>query len=186
MLDPQFRAGKALRGVLAQHPARQRRPFAVADTGMGASGLAGELVARLQTKVLPVAPNRAELADVFALLFISEHDAEWVAALDEGLIARLAQILDGDDDHAPVLSTLGAALSDSIALLSSQIAAAALEAPIRMRLDSPQGKHASADAVAAPRARTDPERKWQRTAAATAQPVARSTRACPHRSEQRL
>ena len=129
------RFAACLRSILRDNDARSL----FADTGMAARpGLAGELVARLQTKVLPVAPNRAELADVFALLFISEHDAEWVAALDEGLIARLAQILDGDDDHAPVLSTLGAALSDSIALLSSQIAAAALEAPIRMRLDSPQ------------------------------------------------
>ena len=41
------------------------------------------LVARVQTKGLPVVPNRAELADVFALLFISRRDAEWVAALDE-------------------------------------------------------------------------------------------------------
>lgn len=134
--DQAQRFAACLRSILRDNDARSL----FADTGMAARpGLSGELVARVQTKVLPVAPNRAELADVFALLFVSERDAEWVAALDETVIARLAQMLDGgDDDAAPVIPALGAALSDSIALLCSQIAAAALEAPIRMRLDTPQ------------------------------------------------
>ncbi len=124
-----------LRSILHDNDARSL----FADTGMAARpGLAGELVARVQTKVLPVAPNRAELADVFALLFISERDADWVAALDEALIARVLQLLDDGDAATSVVPELAAALSDSIALLCSQIAAAALEAPIRMRLGTPQ------------------------------------------------
>ena len=129
------RFAACLRSILRDNDARSL----FADTGMAARpGLSGELVARVQTKLLPVAPNRAELADVFALLFISERDAEWVAALDEAVISRLAEMLDGGGGAESVCTTLGAALSDSIALLCSQIAAAALEAPIRMRLDAPQ------------------------------------------------
>ena len=129
------RFAACLRSILRDNDARSL----FADTGMAARpGLSGELVARVQTKLLPVAPNRAELADVFALLFISERDAEWVAALDEAVISRLAEMLDGGGGAESVCTTLGAALSDSIALLCSQIAAAALEAPIRMRLVAPQ------------------------------------------------
>ena len=62
------RFAACLRSILRDNDARSL----FADTGMAARpGLSGELVARVQTKLLPVAPNRAELADVFAPLFIS-------------------------------------------------------------------------------------------------------------------
>ena len=130
------RFGSILRSILKDNDARSL----FADTGMAARpALLGELISRVQAHVLPVAPNQAELSVVFALLFISARDAEWVSALDETLVARLVQrVNDGDAGSSSPLPELGEALADSIVLLCNQIAATALEAPIRLRLDNPQ------------------------------------------------
>ena len=134
------RVGAVLRSILLDNDARSL----FADTGMSASpALTGELISRLQTKLLPVAPNQAELAVVFALLFVQERDAEWVAALDESLIERLRGYVANDDARGGAMLRLKSALDDSIVLLCNQIAAAALEAPIRLRLDGNK-EHASA------------------------------------------
>ncbi len=130
------RFGATLRSLLKDNDARSL----FADTGMAARpGLFAELVSRIHARVLPVSLNQAELSVVFALLFISERDAEWVAALDETLIARLLLHVGADaGGDASALSGLSSALHDSIVLLCHQIAAAALEAPIRKRLDNAQ------------------------------------------------
>ena len=130
------RFGATLRSILNDNDARSL----FADTGMAARpALVGELISRIQANLLPVAPNQAELSVVFALLFVSDRDAEWVGALDEALVARLVQhVNEGANSESSPSSELGAALTDSIMLLCNQIAAAALEAPIRLRLDNPQ------------------------------------------------
>ena len=129
------RFGAAVRSILKENDARSL----FADTGMAARpGLFGELVSRVHVRALPVAPNQAELSVVFALLFISQRDAEWVGALDAPLISRLAEhISQGANAVDSALPELSLALDDSIVLLCHQIAATALEAPIRQRLDSP-------------------------------------------------
>ena len=125
------RFGATLRSILKDNDARSL----FADTGMAARpALVGELISRIQVNVLPVAPNQAELSVVFALLFVSKRDAEWVSALDEALVARLVHHADaGADGESSPAAELGAALADSITLLCNQIAATALEAPIRLR-----------------------------------------------------
>ncbi len=134
------RVGAVLRSILLDNDARSL----FADTGMSAShALTGELISRLQTKLLPVAPNQPELAVVFALLFVQERDAQWVAALDESLIERLCGYVANNDANSGAMLGLKSALNDSIVLLCNQIAAAALEAPIRLRLDGNKA-HASA------------------------------------------
>lgn len=129
------RFGATVRSILKENDARSL----FADTGMAARpGLFGELVSRVHLRALPVAPNQAELSVVFALLFISYRDADWVAALDASLISRLVEhIGKGANGGESALPELSEALDDSIVLLCHQIAATALEAPIRQRLDSP-------------------------------------------------
>ena len=127
------RFGATVRSILKENDARSL----FADTGMAARpGLFGELVSRVHVRALPVAPNQAELSVVFALLFIAHRDAEWVGALDAPLIARLVQHIGGAEATDSALPELAAALDDSIVLLCHQIAATALEAPIRQRLDN--------------------------------------------------
>ena len=130
------RFAATLRSILKDNDARSL----FADTGMAARpGLFGELISRIQARALPLALNVPELSVVFSLLFISVRDAEWVAALDDSLLARLVQhVAAGAEIDGSALPELAAALSDSIVLLCHQIAATALEAPIRQRLDSPQ------------------------------------------------
>ena len=129
------RFGATVRSILKENDARSL----FADTGMASRpGLFGELISRVHLRALPVAPNQAELSVVFALLFISQRDAQWVGALDAPLISRLAQhISSGVDAGDSALPELASALDDSIVLLCHQIAATALEAPIRQRLDNP-------------------------------------------------
>jgi site-specific recombinase len=130
------RFSATLRSILRDNDARSL----FADTGMAARpGLFGELISRVHHRVLPVAPNQAELSVVFALLFISARDVAWVAALDEALISRLMQLVSVSvDSDKAMLPELAGALDDSIVLLCHQIAATALEAPIRQRLDNSQ------------------------------------------------
>ena len=129
------RFGATVRSILKDNDARSL----FVDTGMAARpGLFAELVSRVHLRALPVAPNQTELSVVFALLFVSERDAEWVAAMDAPLIARLLHhVSAGSAEDGSALPELAAALDDSIVLLCHQIAATALEAPIRQRLDSP-------------------------------------------------
>ncbi len=130
------RFAQTLRSILKDNDARSL----FADTGMAARpGLFGELVSRVHTRALPLALNVPELAVVFSGLFITARDAEWVAALDERLLARLVQHVGAEANAgSAALPELTAALTDSIVLLCHQIAATALEAPIRQRLDNPQ------------------------------------------------
>ena len=129
------RFGSTLRSILKDNDARSM----FADTGMAARpALFGEMVSRIQANLLPVAPNQAELSVVFALLFVSERDAEWVGTLDETIVLRLLQHVNGSaNGPALPLPELAEALADSIVLLCNQIAATVLSAPIRLRLDNP-------------------------------------------------
>ena len=130
------RFAETLHSILKDNDARSL----FADTGMAARpGLFGELVSRLHSRALPLALNVPELAIVFSALFITPRDAQWVAALDDALLARLMQhvgvVIGG---HIAALPELNHALTDSIVLLCHQIAATALEATIRQRLDNAQ------------------------------------------------
>ena len=147
--------------VLARHPdgaarfartvrsiVRDNDPTALfCDTGVASHpGFWGEMIDRLQARFLPPTPNRADMAGLFALVFADENDAEWVDALDEDLIDRLAEALqagadadDGDADapgdgmaryHAALEDTLAA----SIQVLASQVRATGLSQSIRSRL----------------------------------------------------
>ncbi|NSX03603.1 site-specific recombinase [Cupriavidus gilardii] len=64
------------------------------DTGVASHpGFWGEMMDRLQARFLSPPPNRGDMADLFALLFVGEHDADWVAALDGELLDRLGALL---------------------------------------------------------------------------------------------
>ena len=54
--------------------------------------LAGELLRRVQARLLPGTPDTRDLAELFRLLF-EPADAEWIAALDAATLARAARLL---------------------------------------------------------------------------------------------
>jgi len=71
------------------------------DTGVASHpGFWGEMMDRLQARFLSPPPNRGDMADLFALLFVGERDADWVAALDAELLERLGALLMFAPDEA--------------------------------------------------------------------------------------
>jgi len=113
------------------------------DTGVASHpGFWGEMLDRLQARVLPPPPNRGDLAGLFALLFIDDNDADWVESLDADLLERLAAMLRAGE--APAGEAAGASppewdrfdrtLATSIQVLVSQVRATGLSQSIRSRL----------------------------------------------------
>ena len=65
-----------------------------ADFGFTARrDLWGEVGERLALRLLPGTPDTDDLADLFALLFTEDSDADWLAAVDADTLARLAALL---------------------------------------------------------------------------------------------
>lgn len=142
--------------VLARHPdwaeafartvrsiVRDNDPTALfCDTGVASHpGIWSEMADRLQARFLPPPPNRSDMAGLFALLFVDEGDAEWVDALDEELVKRLAHVLLAGEDEGGEGGGLErfraareATLMTSIQVLVSQVKATGLNQAIRSRL----------------------------------------------------
>ncbi|WP_019448567.1 site-specific recombinase [Cupriavidus sp. BIS7] len=113
------------------------------DTGVASHpGIWSEMADRLQARFLPPPPNRSDMAGLFALLFVDENDAEWVEALDDDLVERLAHALLEDAEAAEeagdglrrLRRAREATLTASIQVLVSQVKATGLSQAIRTRL----------------------------------------------------
>lgn len=111
------------------------------DTGVASHpGFWSEVLDRLQARFLPPPPNCGDLAGLFALLFIDGNDADWVEALDNDLLDRLAAVLRTDDPEAgdtaalPEWDRFDRTLATSIQVLVSQVRATGLSQAIRSRL----------------------------------------------------
>lgn len=111
------------------------------DTGVAQHpGFFSEMVSRLQSRFLPPPPNRSDMAALFTLVFVGDDDADWVEAIDDMLMARLARVLEAGhaDGAASGLAryreALGQTLATSIAVLVSQVRATGLSQAIRSRL----------------------------------------------------
>jgi site-specific recombinase len=89
----------------------------------------GEFGRRLQARVLPLTPATTDLGELFGLLFPRADDADWLLALDDTLLARLAaQLAPGSGDwRAPFL--------DAIMFLASAVRAAGFSSALRQRMD---------------------------------------------------
>ena len=107
-------------------------PALLADFGFSPRmDLAGELGQRMRLRLLPATPDTTDLAELFNLLFPAASDAEWLAALDEPLLARLMALLSPPeavpfDWKAPFL--------DAIMFLSATIRAAGFSPLLRSRM----------------------------------------------------
>ena len=96
--------------------------------------LFGELGERLRRRVLPATPETTDLADLFGLVFHADDDAQWLRAIDDATLERLAALL-GEawnarsprvDWHAPFL--------DAIMYLCSAVRASGFSGPMRLRM----------------------------------------------------
>jgi len=121
-----------------------RRTLAESDTisllcesGMPVhSGLIGALLERIQRHLIPPAPSSADLTSLFALMFTSPDDAQWIATLPPALLTQLGALY--DDGETPAASArpsrLARDLLTAIHSLVCQISATGLSSAIRSRL----------------------------------------------------
>lgn len=107
------------------------------DAGMPVhSAFFGALFERFESSLIPPAPNRRDLAAIFTLMFTSEYDAEWIAALPTELLTRIRDLFDyGLDASDPrSVDSLSLDLLAALHNLTCQISSTGLSQTVRSRL----------------------------------------------------
>ncbi|MEX8504700.1 site-specific recombinase [Leptothrix ochracea] len=124
--NPSYRAPVA---ALLQRLVRETEVAALfADLGFSARReLWGDLMERLRMMVLPDTPDSTDLAQLFSLFFSDGADAQWLRAIDDQTLQRLAQLFHDPDWHQPFF--------EAITYLVSAIRAAAFLPALRRRMD---------------------------------------------------
>jgi site-specific recombinase len=107
------------------------------DAGMPVhSAFFGALFGRIESSLIPPAPNRRDLSAIFTLMFTTERDAEWIAALPTDLLTRIHALFDyGVDEAEPrAASSLSLDLLAALHNLTCQISSTGLSQTVRSRL----------------------------------------------------
>ncbi|HSV70569.1 MAG TPA: site-specific recombinase [Methylibium sp.] len=138
-----------LLGVLDRHAEHQGRVVGLlrafraevdvatllADHGFAPrNALFSELGERLRLRFLPPTPDTTDLGALFGLLFSDAADADWLDALDEATLARVAALW---SHAAPEAGPLGwrAPVYDALMFLAAQVSAAGGSGALRQRMD---------------------------------------------------
>ena len=95
------------------------------------TNFAGELLQRLNLKLLPQTPATTDLGELFGLLFPEPGDALWLEALDEATLQRLVLLTTPPDTHR---ADWQAPLLDAIMFLGSAVRAAGFSSSLRQRM----------------------------------------------------
>ncbi|AKJ31641.1 site-specific recombinase [Caldimonas brevitalea] len=96
-----------------------------------------ELGERLQRKLLPGSADTRDLAELFQLVFSDQDDAEWLAALDDPTLQRVAALFHdavAASQHPRAAARWQQSLLDALMFCTSQVRAAAFSSEIRTRL----------------------------------------------------
>ncbi len=106
----------------------------LADYGFSSnSAFMGELVDRILKKILPGTPETADASALFSLVLCHRFDAQWLSALDEPLLARIAELLQPAQAPNPWQATL----LEAITFCTSQIRATGFSPELRLRMSAP-------------------------------------------------
>ncbi|MBI3348851.1 MAG: site-specific recombinase [Burkholderiales bacterium] len=89
-----------------------------------------EFLGRLRRRLLPQTTDTRDLAALFELLFGDETDEDWIAAIDDELLGRLSLLFAAAPDDGWRVETRAA-----ITVLISNVHAAGLAGPLRVRMD---------------------------------------------------
>lgn len=123
----------------------------LADYGFSSrSAFASELAERLRLKWLPGTPETADAASLFALVLRDKFDAQWLNALDDATLARLARLLPAncDDISGGIcawvpqtgpsrVSPWQATLLEALTFCTGQIRATGFSPELRQRMSAP-------------------------------------------------
>jgi site-specific recombinase len=161
---------KLLLDSLAQRPDTQRKlqrwwqvllstvdaTSLLADFGFSSrSAFASEMAERLLIKWLPGTPETGDASALFSLVFSEAFDAQWLNALDDETLARLATLLQVDcpsgatgacawmpESHQYQVSAWQATLLEALTFCTSQIRAAGFSPELRQRMSQPARENA--------------------------------------------
>ena len=99
-----------------------------------------EFAERLRQKLLPATPETADATELFALVVDHAFDAQWLAALDADLLARLgamlqspAEVRAGDATGVPGWQE---SVLEAITICTSQVRAAGFAPELRLRMNA--------------------------------------------------
>ena len=98
------------------------------------TNFAGELLQRLNLKLLPQTPATTDLGELFGLLFPDEGDARWLEALDDTTLARLLALAAPPRTENGALTDWQAPLLDAIMFLCTAVGAAGFSSSLRQRM----------------------------------------------------
>lgn len=136
----------------------------LADFGFAPrTAFTSELVDRLRRKLLPVTPETIDATELFALALPQRFDAQWLAQLDEPLLARLAQVLAPEPTPGapPLWQRWQRTVLDAVTYCTAQVCATGFAPELRLRMsaDAQQAQpfHALAAALSALRRTLDPQ-----------------------------
>ncbi len=106
----------------------------LADFGFAPrTAFVSELAARLRTKWLPGTPDTIDASELFVLAVPHEFDAQWMAALDEAQLNRLAALLVPAGEESG-LSLWRHALLNAITYCAGQILSTGFAPELRLRM----------------------------------------------------
>ena len=123
----------------------------LADFGFSSrSAFASELAERLRLKWLPGTPETADASSLFSLVLGDKFDAQWLNALDDATLARLATLLQTNCEEVNAgtcawvpdaaqhrVSPWQATLLEALTFCTSQIRAAGFSPELRLRMSAP-------------------------------------------------
>ncbi|WP_348713431.1 site-specific recombinase, partial [Acidovorax soli] len=90
-----------------------------------------EFLGRLRRRLLPATTDTRDLAELFELLFGDERDEDWIAAIDDELLARLSLLFAAAPDEGWRVE-----MQAAVTVLVSSVHAAGLAGPLRVRMDT--------------------------------------------------
>jgi site-specific recombinase len=129
LLDKQAALQQQVQGLAQAFWAEIDAASLLAELGFGARrSLAGELLARIQLRLLPGTPDTRDLAALFRLLF-EPADAAWIAALDAATLGRAMALL------GPGPAALRGVLLEAVTRLVAAVHASGCSAALRLRMD---------------------------------------------------
>ena len=117
----------------------------LADYGFASrSAFVSEMFERVRLKILPATPETVDASELFSLVLSTPFDAQWIAALDEPLLARLSTLLETRAIDAPypakvtgrALTQWQNAVMEALTFCTSQVRATGFAPELRLRMSS--------------------------------------------------
>ncbi|MCX7660455.1 MAG: site-specific recombinase [Caldimonas manganoxidans] len=134
--EPEYRA--RLVELLARTLVDMDATLLLADFGFASHrAFFSEVLERLQRKLLPGTPDTEDWSELFQLMFSDANDAQWLQAIDDETLDRLAALLReavAASRHPKAAESWRTALLDATVMCLTQARALAFSADVRIRL----------------------------------------------------